>query len=577
MSDQLTKSGPLSYGKSIIRMGVIHERMLAAAEDTGHLLIRGAFSSNIKERRDCSTAIFDAKGLLIAQADHMPIHIGSLLWGLRALLARYEPDEIAEGDAFVMNDPYLAGGTHLPDISVLTPVFAERRLTHFVGNIAHHADVGGPVAGSISGQSPDIYWEGIRLPPIRIARGGEPDSDVIDLIAHNTRAPMERQLDLRTQIGANQRGAELLGAVVDEYGLAEVEAAGAGIIAHTRERIQAGLRGLKNGSWSATRHLDDDGAGSGPVPLCVTASVDGGHLTLDFNGSGPEAGGAVNLSPSSLEATVAYCIKALIDPEVAANSGLLDAVEIRTPKRSIINPQPPAAVAARAVTSNRLAGAIFDALRPLLPQARQMAASNDSTSLVVFSGDVPDGSRYVYPESMGGGAGAMSDRDGMDAVHVHTVNSTNLPVEVLETSYPLRCTRYALVEGSGGAGRHTGGLGIAREIMALNDGTEMTLRSDGHTYPAPGADGGQPGSVTRALMRGADGSEEVLPSKSTRKLAAGDRILIETLGGGGFGPVAERNSGNLGDDIANERITPQDARERYGDAAVDAALEEDGA
>lgn len=559
-------------GLATIRMGVIRERLLAVAEDVGQLLIRGAFSSNIKERRDCSTAIFDAAGRLIAQADHMPIHIGSLLWGLRALLDRYALEEIAEGDAFVMNDPYLAGGTHLPDISVLTPVFVAGRITHFIGNIAHHADVGGPVAGSVSGQSPDIFWEGIRLPPIRIARAGVPDHDVIDLIAANTRAPTERQLDLTTQIGSNARGVALLQAVIAECGADEVAAAGDAIIAHTDARIRSGLQNLKDGTWTATRYLDDDGAGSDPVPLCVTATITGDHLTLDFAGSGPQAKGAVNLSTSSLEATVAYCIKALIDPQVAANGGLLDAVEIRAPHGSIVSPEPPAAVAARAVTSNRLAGAIFDALGPALSKDRRMAASNDSTSLVVFSGQTADGLGYVYPESIGGGAGAMTDCDGMDAVHVHTVNSTNLPVEVLETSYPLRCTRYAMVSGSGGAGRHSGGLGIAREVTVLEDGTQMTLRSDGHLFPAPGALGGQDGSVTRAKVIGVDGAETELSSKSSHTLNTGDRLLIETLGGAGYGDPAERAMFDLRADLLDQRIAPDTARAIYGADAVDAAL-----
>ncbi|MEM8731696.1 MAG: hydantoinase B/oxoprolinase family protein [Pseudomonadota bacterium] len=560
-------------GMATIRMSIIQERLLAVAEDVGQLLIRGAFSSNIKERRDCSTAIFDATGQLIAQADHMPIHIGSLLWGVRAILDRYALSEIAEGDAFVMNDPYLAGGTHLPDISVLTPVFVAGQITHFIGNIAHHADVGGPVAGSVSGQSPDIFWEGIRLPPIRIARDGVADRDVIDLISANTRAPVERQLDLRTQIGANARGAELLQNVIAECGVAEIHAAGRAIIAHTSARIRAGLRGLTPGSWTATRYLDDDGAGSPPVPLTVTATVREDHLTLDFTGSGPEAKGAVNLSASSLEATVAYCIKALIDPLVAANGGLLDAVAIRAPEGTIVSPRAPAAVAARAVTSNRLAGAIFDALRDALPADRKMAASNDSTSLVVFSGPTEDGAGFVYPESIGGGAGALADTDGMDAVHVHTVNSTNLPVEVLETSYPLRCTRYALVPGSGGAGRHSGGLGIAREIEALTPGTQMTLRSDGHLFPAPGADGGHAGSTTRATVMALDGQQTELASKSTRGLAPGERVLIETLGGGGFGPPAERSARALRADLLDGRITRGEARQTHGPEAVKAALD----
>lgn len=554
-------------GIQTIRMGVIHERLLAVAEDVGQILIRGAFSSNIKERRDCSTAIFDAEGRLIAQADHMPIHIGSLLWGLRAVLVRYRLDEMADGDAFVMNDPYLAGGTHLPDISVLTPVFAGGQISHFVGNIAHHADVGGPVAGSVSGQSPNIFWEGIRLPPIRIARAGVPDRDLIDLIAANTRAPVERRLDLATQIGANARGADLLRGVIAECGRAEVTAAGDAILAHTSKRIKAGLQRLKDGCFTATRYLDDDGVGGDPVPLCVTATIDNGHLTLDFTGSGPEVKGAVNLSGSSLEATVAYAIKALIDPDVAANEGLMSAVEIIVPEGTILSPREPAAVAARAVTSNRLAGAIFDALLPALPFERRLAASNDSTSLVVFSG-----AGFVYPESIGGGAGAMADCDGMDAVHVHTVNSTNLPVEVLETSYPLRCTRYSLVEGSGGAGQYAGGLGIAREIEALADGTGMTLRSDGHLFPAPGAAGGCDGSVTRAVLTRASGEAEVLPSKSTREMQAGDRLLVETLGGAGYGAPRDRASEALAADLRDGRLDEAAARAVYGDAAVAAVI-----
>ncbi|MEM9475222.1 MAG: hydantoinase B/oxoprolinase family protein [Pseudomonadota bacterium] len=557
-----------SEGLATIRMGVIHERLLAIAEDVGQLLIRGAFSSNIKERRDCSTAIFSATGQLIAQADHMPIHIGSLAWGLRAVLAKYPPSEIADGDAFVMNDPYLAGGTHLPDISVLTPVFYGGEITHFIGNIAHHADVGGPVAGSVSGESPDIFWEGIRLPPIRIARSGAADDDVIGLIAANTRAPMERQLDLHTQVGANLRGAELLRQVLDDWGAATVAEAGDAIIAHTTARIQAGLATLRHGTWSATRYLDDDGRGSDPIPLTVTATVGPNRILLDLSGSGPQAAGAVNLSASSLEATVAYCIKALIDPHVAANEGLLGCVEIKAPEGTIVSPRPPAAVAARAVTSNRLAGAIFDALRPALPEQSQMAASNDSTSLVVFSGPTPDGEGFVYPESIGGGAGAMADADGMDAVHVHTVNSTNLPIEVLETAYPLRCTRYALVQDSGGAGRFTGGLGIAREIEALTPGTKMTLRSDGHLFPAPGSAGGRDSSVTRATVYDAGGAQEELSSKSSRDLQPGERLLIETLGGAGYGAPDERDLSAIREDLEDERISVDAAERDYGAEAI---------
>ncbi len=556
-----------------ITLSIINERLLAVAEDIGHILIRGAFSSNIKERRDCSTAVFDAQGLLVAQADHMPIHIGSLLWGVRALIERHGPDGFAEGEAFVMNDPYLAGGTHLPDISVITPVFVESELRFFVGNIAHHADVGGPTPGSVSGSSPTIFSEGIRLPPIRIARGGIADEDVIALIAHNTREPMERTLDLKTQIGANARGGALLKAVVQDHEVDTVMQACGALIEYSARRIRRALSRLEDGAYRAKRYLDDDGAGSEPVPLVVEARITDSALTLDFTGSGPEAKGAVNLSASSLEATVAYAVKALLDPQAPANSGLLAAVELILPEVSIVNPRPPAAVAARAVTSNRLAGAIFDALAQALPAERRMAASNDSTSLFVLAGSDPSrNGSYVYPESMGGGAGAMAHADGMDAVHVHTVNSTNLPIEVLETEYPLRCEEYALVPDSGGAGRHRGGLGIAREIRALVDDTALTVRSDGHLFPAPGMDGGGPGSTTRIVKLGTDGRSAEIASKTSLTLAAGEGVRVETLGGGGFGSPSERSLALIRDDILDDKTTVSAAETDYGPERVDEAL-----
>lgn len=560
-----------THGADAILMAVVQERLLAVAEDIGHILIRGAFSSNIKERRDCSTAIFDASGRLVAQADHMPIHIGSLLWGVRALVAQDRAGEMREGDAFVLNDPYLAGGTHLPDISVITPVFVEGVPRYYVGNIAHHADVGGPVPGSVSGRSNSIFAEGIRIPPIRIAREGVVDEDVVGLIAHNTREPLERTLDLKTQVGANARGAELLKDVVAETGADALDRAIDRLIEASATRIRAVLATLPDGTYTALRHLDDDGAGSEPVPLAVAATIKGESLTLDLTGSGPEAKGAVNLSASSLEATVAYAVKALLDPEVAANSGLIEAVTVVAPEGTIVNPHPPAAVAARAVTSNRLAGAIFDALGQALPAERQMAASNDSTSLIVLTGRDPrTGRTYVYPESTGGGAGAFCDADGMDAVHVHTVNSTNLPVEVLEAEYPLRCETYGLGEDTGGAGQSRGGLGIVREIRTLSGETSLTVRSDGHIFPAPGAAGGEAGSTTRITHMAADGTVRELASKTSLTLQEGDRVRIQTLGGGGHGPVHKRSDEAIRADLEDDVVSLEAARTAYGTQRVDA-------
>lgn len=547
--------------KDPVAMAVMHERLVAIAEDIGHALIRGAFSTNIKERRDCSTALFDAQGRLIAQADHMPIHIGSLHWGVRALLAREDPTMFTDGDQFVMNDPYLAGGTHLPDISLIKPVFVNSELRFFIGNIAHHADVGGPVPGSVSGASQSIYAEGIRIPPIRLVRGGETDHALLDLLTCNMRGAEERRLDLRTQIGANDRGADLMQTLIEDRGIETLSVAINDLLTYAGNRVRAEIAELPDGRYRAERFLDNDGVGDLPVPLAVTALIKGPELTLDFHGSGAMAKGAVNLSASSLEATVAYALKALLAPDCPANSGLIDACRIKTPKPSIVDPVPPAAVAARAVTSNRLAGAIFDALGQALPPERRMAASNDSTSLMAIAGP-----GYVYPESIGGGAGAMHDHDGADAIHVHTVNSTNLPIEMLEIEYPLRCRRYSLVPDSGGAGKQRGGLGIAREVEVLSDAT-VTLRSDGHVFPAPGMDGGGASSVTRIRKNAVD----ELPSKATIELKAGESVLVETLGGGGMGRPSDRSAAALACDVEDGKVSEARALADYGTELLNAA------
>ena len=559
--------------KDPVAMAVLAERLVAITEDIGHVLIRGAFSSNIKERRDCSTGLFDHQGRLIAQADHMPIHIGSLLWGVRALLAKYDRAEIHDGDVFVCNDPYLAGGTHLPDIAILTPVFLDRELRFFTGSIAHHADVGGPVPGSVSGQSRSIFAEGIRLPLIRIVRQGEIDHDLLQLISReHPRSGPSRSRSARPDRRQRPRR-------------------GSGPAPGRRHRSWPNSRArsttcstIPAAAWRWRSMPYPTAPGRRPATSTTMASaasryrsavrveIEGERLTFDLTGSGPEAKGAINLSSSSLEATLAYCVKALLDPALPANSGLLDGFEVQAPPSSVVNPSPPAALAARAVTANRLAGAVFDALGQALPDHRRMAASNDSTSLIAISGHDPrTGRTYVYPESMGGGGGAFPDADGADAIHVHTINPTNLPVEALENEYPLRCEHAGLVPDSGGAGRHRGGLGIARAIRILQPGTTLTIRSDGHHFPAPGAAGGKPGSTTRIRLNPGTERERDLASKTTLEPAAGDLILIETLGGGGFGPPEERAIEAIATDLAGGKVTLEGARADYGPTLVERA------
>lgn len=557
-----------------VQMEVFSNRMLAIAEDMGKILIRSSFSSNIKERRDASTAVFDAQGRLLAQADHIPIHLGAMIGAVEAILARFPLESMAPGDAFIANDPYLAGGSHLPDISIITPVHHDGVVKFFAGNIAHHADVGGRTPGSTSGASRSIFEEGIRLPVIRIARAGVIDEDLLGLIALNTRDPEERLLDLRTQIGTNVRGGAMLVALVARMGWPLVAQAIEDVLAYTRRRLENRIAALPDGEYRFERAMDDDGLPGDPVPIVCTVRIAGSTLALDFEGSGPQARGAINLPDSALKASVYYCVKAVLDPGLMPNQGIIDPIRITAPVGSIVNPSPPAAVAARAVTSNRLCGAVFGALFQALPPERAMASCNDSTSATSVAGWHPRrNTTYVYPESIGGGCGGFADRDGMDAVHVHTVNSTNLPVEAMELEYPLLIDEYALVPDSGGAGRHRGGLGMARQIRILADGTIFSARSDAHVVAAPGAAGGNPSNLTRILRNPGTADEVALHGKAAGlEMRAGETIRVETLGGGGFGPPAERPVALLAADLREGKVSLAAARRDYPSELLNAAL-----
>lgn len=557
-----------------IQMEVFSNRLLAIAEDMGSILIRSSFSSNIKERKDASTALFDANGRLIAQADHIPIHLGAMIGAVETILAKYRTGDMAPGDAFICNDPYLAGGSHLPDISIITPIHHDGVVRFFAGNIAHHADVGGKTPGSTSGSSRSIFEEGIRLPVIRIARAGEIDEDLLELIASNTRDPEERLLDLRTQVGTNLRGGAMLTALVDRMGWPAVSQAIEDILTYTRRRLKNRIAALPDGEYRFERAMDDDGFPGPPVPIVCTVRIAGETLELDFAGSGPEARGAINLPDSAIKASVYYCVKAVLDPGLMPNQGIIDPIRITAPPGTIVNPRPPAAVAARAVTSNRLCGAVFGALYQALPRDRVMASCNDSTSATSVSGYHPRRkTTYVYPESMGGGAGAFCDRDGMDAVHVHTVNSTNLPVEAMELEYPLLLDEYCFVEDSGGAGRHRGGMGMARQIRVLADNTTFSARSDAHIIPAPGVFGGKASNTTRITRNPGTAREEVLHSKASGlTLQAGETIRVETLGAGGWGDPQERPLDLLRADLREGKVSRAAAERDYGVEMVRKAL-----
>ena len=557
-----------------IEIEVFNNRVLAIIEEMGAKLVRSSFSPNIKERRDCSVALFDAKGRSIGQAAHIPIHLGSLKGGVEAILRDYPLENIKAGDAFVCNDAYLAGGTHLPDISIITPIFYEGNLKFFAACLGHHSDVGGSVPGSISPTAASIFEEGIRIPPVKMVCEGTLDDGIMQLIIQNTREPEDRMLDLKVQIATNVLGTEQITALIKRMGSAAVDRAVEDLMTYTARRLRSRIAELEDGTHSFTTWMDDDGFGGEKLPLTASVTVDGDHMHLDFTGSGPQSRGGYNIMPTGVMATVAYAIKALLDPELPANSGLFDAIEFTAPEGTIVNPHYPAAVGARTTTCQKLSGAVFGAFAGLLPPEKAMASCHDVLGAMVFSGKSKKHSgTYVYLETLAGGNGARHSLDGMDGAHCHITNSLNMPVEAVEHEYPLMVEEYTLVTNSGGAGRHRGGMGVARDVRILEDGTTFSGRADSYITKAEGYAGGRPGGNCRIVRNHGTKSEETMsPKQRLLTLSAGETVRMETPGGGGLGQPHERPIEELTHDLEDGRINEETARRDYGDDMVDQAL-----
>ncbi len=527
-----------------IRLDVLGNALLAVAEEMGVVLIKSSYSSNIKERRDCSTALFDAAGRLIAQAEHIPMHLGSLSGIVSEVLVRYPPERLRPGDVFISNDPFSGGGTHLPDITVASPVFAEGSLVGFVANIAHHADGGA--------DRPRTIWEeGLRIPAIKIAEGGRVREDVMELLLLNFRLPEQRRGDLRAQLAANRVGEERLQALLGRYGRAACLAAMEAMLAYSERRLRAAIAAVPDGVYHFADVMDDDGIGQDLIPVCVAITVAGDQIHLDFAGTGPQCAGDINVVEAALLATVYYALKAVLDPELPANGGFHRAIRVSAPPGCLVNAQPPAAMNWRTQTCQRIADVIFGALAPVLPD-RVLAAGNGANAALEFSGTDPrTGRHYVYLETLGGGSGAHAAGDGLDGVQVHITNTSNLPTECLELEYPLLVEEYALVEGSGGPGRHRGGLGIRRTIR-VRDHTARVMAHMERVRVAPwGLFGGGPGGRGGLVLDPGTAEARPLPSKVYGLyLRPGQAISLETPGAGGYGPPEARDPARLAEDSA---------------------------
>lgn len=554
-----------------IEMEVFTNRLLSITNDMGNILIRSSFSTNIKERKDCSTALFDSKGRCIAQAAHMPMHLGSLLGSVRAVKANFSNENIYDGDVFICNDPYLAQGTHMPDITIVTPIFINKKLEFFATNVGHHSDVGGAVPGSISNKSKTIFEEGIRIPPIKIKNKGKINNDLFNIIIINTREPEERKLDLDVQIATNEKAKSLIFDLLANTSLKLIKQSIEDILNYTNLRIKKQFKKLKKGEYSFTRFMDHDGYGGEKVKISVNVKIMSEEIILDFSKSSKQSRGGLNLPPNGLEATCYYAVKSLVDPEIMPNSGFYESIKIITKKGTITDPLFPAAVGSRAITANKVAGAIFGAMSKVIKKDRVMASSSDTVPAIVLSAmDKTDKNAFVYMETIGGGHGAMFNSDGMDATHVHTSNTSNLPAEALEIEYPLMVEEYALVNNSGGSGEFRGGLGIARQIKTLKDNTIFTVRADSHKYGAPGVFGGKEGGKAKLYLNYKTNKEKILSSNTSYLLInKNESIRMQTPGGGGFGKCSKRSIKYLHTDLKNQKIMKNKIKKDFGKKVLD--------
>jgi N-methylhydantoinase B len=520
------------------------------AEEMGAALRRTAFSPNIKERRDYSCAVFDGAGEVIAMGDHMPVHLGSMPMSVRAAIAAREMEP---GDVVLLNDPF-RGGTHLPDITLVAPVFAgvargrERprhpsRCDFYVASRAHHADVGGAFAGSM-GLCREIYQEGLRIPPVKLMRAGVMDRDVLALLLNNVRTPEEREGDLGAQIAACHTGAERLQEICTRYGVEKVKRAAEELLDYSEELMRAFLRRVPPGIYRAEDFLDNDGITDMPIRISVTLNVRSGQgprglgahlITVDFTGSDPQVEGSVNAVAAITYSACFYVFRCLLAEDVPATAGLMRPIEVIAPEGTIVNALPPAAVAGGNVeTSQRIVDVLLRALAQAIPDRIPAAASGTMNNLTIGGTDPRTGEPFAYYETLAGGMGARPGKTGVSGVHTHMTNSLNTPAEALEYAYPLRVRKYSLRRGSGGQGKYGGGDGIVREIEVLTD-CEVTLLAERRSRGPWGLSGGGDGAPGRAWLIRRDGSEQEMSGKFSARLHSGERIRIESPGGGGWG------------------------------------------
>ncbi|MDP6786193.1 MAG: hydantoinase B/oxoprolinase family protein [Rhodospirillales bacterium] len=547
-----------------IEVELLRNGLTSICDEMYVALMKSAYSTNIKERKDHSAAIIDAQGRVIVQGESLPLHLASMLGLVEVVLERVGIENLRPGDMFISNDPFVGRGSHLPDVALVAPVYYGDDLVFFVADIAHHADIGGMAPGSMAGGMTEVYQEGLRIPPIRLMKDGEIIEDVFDLILLNVRVPEERRGDYLAQVAANRLGERRLHELFQRWSLEQLREGADALVHAVARRMRAGIADLPDGEYTFSDIMDDDGMGTENIPFCIRIVVDGEEILFDFTGSSPQVRGNINISFAGLQASVLFALKVLIDPDGPTNHGMLEPVRIVAEEGSITNAAFPAATAARAQACQRVIDIVLGALSKAVPE-RVIAASNGANGVSAFFGAGPDGRYYVYMETIGGGSGARSYKDGKDGVQVHVTNTSNLPVEALENEYPLLIERYELVPNSGGPGTWRGGCGLHRVYRPLGHTTVFSGQGERCVHHPWGLFGGGEGGLGSFSLDFDDGRSQALPIKPTTvEIPPDAAVTVITPGAGGYGSPAGRGQVDLADDLANGLFSKEYMKEHYG-------------
>ena len=552
---------------------VIAHRFAAATDEMMATLVKTAYSPNIKERRDCSVALFDVSGNLLALTAIAPIHLSSLLGLVENVTQRHALDSLHPGDAFLTNDPYVGGGSHLPDLTLASPVFADGRVVAFVANIAHHSDIGGTVAGSESADCTSIFQEGLRIPPVKLLDRGVLCGDIVEFVLINSRTPRERQGDIRAQVATNAIGIRRVEEIFRRFGAEAVAAGVTGLLDYSEARTRAEIAKLPDGTYENEDFIDNDGVEDRLVRLKVAITVKGEKIHFDFSGSDPQVAGARNMPLAATLSGVYYAVKAITDPSLPPNSGYFRAIEVIAPEGTVFNCRPPAAVGDRAATGNVMGDLLLGALAKAAPD-RVMAGCGPLHGLIYSGIDPRHGEYFVDYETYGGASGAFADMDGKDAVRVHVSGAANLPVESVEQEFALTVGRYELITDSGGPGRFRGGLSTRRDVTIRAEQARLAGRGLRQTRGAPGLFGGAAGKTGRFVLHADSDKERRLPSAfSELAVEPGTTVRVETPAGAGYGNPLERDPARVLADVIAGKVSADAASSDYGVVLADGKVD----